>query len=110
MTQYYVQWRSATDPTRVFYKSFPPRMMMQPTNLDRYSIEPRNLSLYIHDITPADEADQYVCLLGVEDTLPNIGNRELPFTMTESVNLSVSIFCEFGRKWGGGGGESLSRT
>ena len=95
-TQYYVQWRSARNDTLKFYESFPPHLNVAPFNLDteRFSINPRNFSLTIRDITLADEAERFVCVLGVEDPLQSTMN--LVYTRTENVVLSLSIFSEWG--------------
>ncbi len=92
--QYYVTWRSAVDTSRVFYQSFPPSTNADPfyLNQERYTIDPGNFSLYIHDITPADVVDTYVCILGVEDTE---FSRTFVHMATENVNLSLSIFSKF---------------
>ena len=94
MDQYYVVWRSASDPRRVFYESFPPHFNRDPINADpeRYSVDPRDFSLTISGVTPADSAFPYVCVLGVEDPLQP--STELLYSLTEDVNLTLSIFSE----------------
>ena len=91
--QYYVTWRSASDQGQVFYESLPPHFNRDPINVDpqRYSIDPRNFSLYIHDVTPADGAHEYICVLGVEDPSPDYFTRSLIYTRTQSMNLSLSV-------------------
>ena len=91
--QYYVTWKSAINETLVFYKSFPPRDDTAPFNLDdqRYFIDPRNFSLFIRDITPADETERYLCILAVEDPIIMMN---YPYMRTENVILSLSIFSE----------------
>ena len=89
--QYYVRWHRASDRNGVLYESFPPHLSFPPINVDaqRYSVDAEDLSLSIHDVTPADGADEYVCVLGVEDPLDR--TRPLIYTQTENANLSLAI-------------------
>ncbi len=87
--QYYVQWQSASNPNRVFYRSFSPQSNVDPVNMDRYSVDSSTLGLLIQDATLADGDDQYVCILGVED--PIQPSRPFVYMQTENVNLSLSI-------------------
>ena len=93
LQQYFVTWRSAINDT-IFYKSFPPSENRAPFVLDplRYSIDPRNFSLFINDVVLADETDQYLCTLAVEDPLVM---QTFDYTMTVDIRLSLSIFSEF---------------
>ncbi len=92
--QYYVVWKSASDRSRVFYQSFPPHFSRDFINIDsqRYSVDRNNFSLYIHGVTPADGAHDYVCVLGVEDPLQR--TRSFIYTRTNKFNLSLSVFCK----------------
>ena len=89
--QYYVIWRSAADRGRVFYELFPPSRDIDPINIDRqhYTLNPEDFSLTIHDVTPADGAHDYMCVLGVEDTLATYTTL---YMLTENVNLSLTVF------------------
>lgn len=91
--QYYVKWRSACDPLRVFYESFPPHLAdtTSPISIDgqRYTVDQHDFSLSIREATPTDAAEEYVCELGVED--PQERTRPLVYTRTQTVNLSLSI-------------------
>ncbi len=91
VSQYFVTWRSASDQSRVFYESFPPSFNRNPINRDiqRYSVDATNFSLFIHDVMPEDGADDYVCVLGVEDPTP--GGRNLLYTQTEDVNITLFV-------------------
>lgn len=91
VSQYYVTWLSASNLSLVFYQSFPPHSNRDPFNTDsqRYSVDPGNFSLYIHDVKLSDAEHQYMCVLGVEDPL-NV-SQVLLYPRTESINLSLSI-------------------
>ena len=54
----------------------------------RHSVDPRNLSLFIHGIT-ADEERWYLCILGVKNPQDN---SELIFAVTQTTELTLSIF------------------
>ncbi len=90
--QYYVTWRSASNQSLVFYQSFPPHLKRNPINIDsqHYSVDPGNFSLYIHNVTPADGAHEYVCVLGVED--PMDLDSTLLYTHTGNFHLSLCKF------------------
>ena len=91
-SQYYVTWRNAINETMVFYESFPPREASEPSNLDaqRYSIDPRNFSLFIRDISTADEGE-YLCILALEDPLSLM---DFQYMATTATPLSLFIFSE----------------
>ncbi len=91
--QYYVTWRSASDRNLIFYQSFPPFLNFDVNNRDsqRYLVDPGNFSLSIRNVTPADGAHDYVCVLGVQDTHEDLQFMNLIYIRTQSVNLSVSI-------------------
>ena len=95
--QYHVIWRSALNDT-VFYQSFPPSQNKAPFVLDpeRYSIDPGNFSLSIGDVTLADETEEYLCILAVEDP---IVMQSFRYMRTESIRLSLSIFSELQVVW-----------
>ena len=90
--QYYVTWRSQT---QALYVLFPPHFNRDPFNIDsqRYSLDPGNFSLFIHDVTPADGTHDYFCILGVEDPHPDFRTRQFVYTQTESERLSLFIVC-----------------
>lgn len=93
VSQYYITWRSASNHSLIFYKSYPPHLNFPTFILDdrRYSVDADNFSLYIHNMGPADITHQYQCVLGVEDPLFET-TREFLYTVTEYTNLSLLGF------------------
>ncbi len=86
---YFVTWRSASNQSLVLYQSFPPHLNMTPINIDsqHYSVDPANFSLFIHNVTPADGAHEYVCVLGVQDAM----DMTRAFTYGRTVNVHLSL-------------------